>query len=160
MVTVLSALTKLTYLEISFENLGAIRLAPPPPPPPPPPLTRAVLPVLTVFKFQDANEYSENLLARIEVPHLESLSITYEYEPRVFDIRQVITHSLPLGPFLFAEILSLKRSTFVSYRSQVTKPHLWDRYAPFPHYFPVLPNSTSGATGPFLSTTRIQIRRT
>jgi F-box-like len=100
MVTVLSALTKLTYLEISFENLGAIRLAPPPPPP----LTRAVLPVLTVFKFQDANEYSENLLARIAVPRLESLSITYEYEPRVFDIRQVIIHSLPLGPFLFAEV--------------------------------------------------------
>ncbi|KAH9956562.1 hypothetical protein BGW80DRAFT_251520 [Lactifluus volemus] len=63
MVTVLSALIKLTYFEIGFKQLetGQIRLAPPPPP------TRALLPSLRVFKFRDegVKEYSEDLLARM-----------------------------------------------------------------------------------------------
>ncbi|KAH9972656.1 hypothetical protein BGW80DRAFT_362873 [Lactifluus volemus] len=98
MVTVLSTLTKLTCLDIGFKQPGEIRLAPP--------LTRAVLPSLTLLKFHDhgVNEYSEDLLARIDVPQLETLSIMYEYEPHAFDIPQAITHSLRLGPFHRAEV--------------------------------------------------------
>ncbi|KAH9971519.1 hypothetical protein BGW80DRAFT_443331 [Lactifluus volemus] len=97
MVTVLSALTKLTCLYIWFDHpYEEIQLAPSP--------TRAVLPALTEFKFHGVNEYSEDLLARIAVPQLETLSVMYEHEPHVFDISQVISHSLPLGPFHHAEV--------------------------------------------------------
>jgi hypothetical protein len=102
MVTVLSALTKLKCLEIGFKQPGEIRLAPPPPPP----LTRSVLQSLTVLRFYDhgVKKYSEDLLSRIDVPHLETLSMVYEYDPHVFDILQLISHSLRLGPFHRAEV--------------------------------------------------------
>jgi hypothetical protein len=113
MVTVLSALTKLTYLEIGFQRPEEILLAPSP--------TRAVLPALTEFKFVGVNEYSEDLLARIDVPQLETLSIMYEYEPHAFDIPQVISHSLPLGPFHRAEVtFSTLRVGIGLYQSEET----------------------------------------
>ncbi|KAH9971480.1 hypothetical protein BGW80DRAFT_1460449 [Lactifluus volemus] len=130
MVTVLSALTKLTCLEIGFkpERPREIRLAPP--------LTRALLPALTEFKFRGVNEYSEDILARINVPQLESLSVMYEHEPHVFDIPQLISHSLPLGPFHRAEVtFSTLRIGIGLYQSEETYSHKklklgFDHYAP------------------------------
>ncbi|KAH9972658.1 hypothetical protein BGW80DRAFT_362902 [Lactifluus volemus] len=152
MVTVLSALTKLKCLEIGFKQPGEIRLAPPPPPP----LTRSVLQSLTVLRFYDhgVKKYSEDLLSRIDVPHLETLSMVYEYDPHVFDIPQLISHSLRLGPFHRAEILPRRSSCASSSTRQVTKPHIWHRYAPCPLYFPVLQSSTSGATDPLRGWTK------
>ncbi|KAH9971487.1 hypothetical protein BGW80DRAFT_1460453 [Lactifluus volemus] len=101
MVTVLSALTKLTCLYIWFDRpFEEIRLAPPP--------TRAVLPALTEFKFRGVYKYSEDLLARIDVPQLETLSIMYEYKPHAFDISQAISHSLPSDPSISEETYSPK----------------------------------------------------
>ncbi|KAH9956551.1 hypothetical protein BGW80DRAFT_251389 [Lactifluus volemus] len=112
MVTVLSTLTvltKLTYLEIWFEKLGAIRLAPLPL------LTGAVLPILTVLKFQGSNEYSENLLAQIEVPHLKlSRSRTSMNRACLTSDKSSLTHScsgraLPLcreGADFFSKMLN------------------------------------------------------
>ncbi|KAH9971526.1 hypothetical protein BGW80DRAFT_443498 [Lactifluus volemus] len=127
MVTVLSALTKLRCLEIDFEpeQPGKVRLAPPP--------TRAVLPALTEFKFRGVYEYSEDLLARIDVPQLETLSVTYEHEPHVFDIPQVISHSLPLGTFHRAEVMfSTLRVGIGLYQSYSHKTLELD----FDHYSP------------------------
>ncbi|KAH9952356.1 hypothetical protein BGW80DRAFT_1470260 [Lactifluus volemus] len=130
MVTVLSALTKLRCLEIGFEpeQPGEIRLAPP--------ATPAVLPALTEFKFHGVNKYSEDLLARIDVPQLKTLWVMYEHEPHVFDIPRVISHSLPLGPFHRAEVtFSSLRIGIGLYQSEETYSHKtlklgFDQYAP------------------------------
>jgi F-box-like len=98
MATALSGLTKLTCLEIWFEEAGEIRLAPP--------STRAVLPALTVFKFCGFNQYLKDLLSRIDLPQLETLSIIYrEDERNPVDISQDIPDSLPLAPFHRAEVI-------------------------------------------------------
>jgi F-box-like len=129
-VTVLSALAKLTWFEIGFERPDSdlIRLVPPP--------TCAVLPALTVFIFCGVNEYSEDLLARIDIPQLETLSIMYKNVSHVFDIPQVISHSLPLGPFHRAEVIfSVLRVGIRLYQSE-------EAYSPkmlelgFNHYVP------------------------
>ncbi|KAH9971511.1 hypothetical protein BGW80DRAFT_1253255 [Lactifluus volemus] len=113
MVTVLSALTKLTCLYIWFDHpYEEIRLAPPP--------TRAVLPALTEFKFRGVYKYLEDLLARIDVPQLETLSIMYEYKPHAFDISQAISHSLLLGPFHRAEVTFSSFSIIGLYQSEET----------------------------------------
>ncbi|KAH9969408.1 hypothetical protein BGW80DRAFT_632471 [Lactifluus volemus] len=96
MVTALSALPRLTDLSIRFEPPGTIRHPPPP--------TRAVLPALEVFQSSGPNSDSENFLARIEVPQLETLMVVYDHQP-IFDIQQVITLSLALGPFHYAKLL-------------------------------------------------------
>ena len=71
MVTCLSVLTRLRRLRIKFESprIRPDRRHPPPP-------TRTLLPVLTGFKFKGVSEYSEDLVARIDAPRLNSLSIT------------------------------------------------------------------------------------
>jgi F-box-like len=89
MATGLSALTRLTHLNIELGQSGTIGR--------PPPLTRALLPALTQFEFRGANEYLEDFLAQIDTPQLEDLRIVFDQH--VFDIRQVISHSRTLGPF-------------------------------------------------------------
>ena len=44
----------------------------------PPPPTRTVLPALTYFQFRGDSDYFENLVARIEAPLLETISISYK----------------------------------------------------------------------------------
>jgi hypothetical protein len=85
MVTGLSALTRPTHLRVDFvfEEIFAYL--------PPPPLTRALLPALTEFEFRGANAYWEDLLARIDVPQLESLTIIFTQ--RALDIRPTISRS-------------------------------------------------------------------
>ncbi|KAH9963388.1 hypothetical protein BGW80DRAFT_853066 [Lactifluus volemus] len=94
MATGLSALTRLTHLNIEFEQSGTIRRQPP--------LTRALLPALlpalTQFEFRGTNEHLEDLLAQIDAPQLEDLRIVFDQH--ISDIRQVISHSRrTLGPF-------------------------------------------------------------
>jgi hypothetical protein len=50
-----------------------------------PPLTRAVLPALNRFRFKGVSEYLEDLVARIDAPLLDSISITF-FHQLIFDI--------------------------------------------------------------------------
>jgi len=73
MVTILSALTKLKSLHLSFETLefwahGASRR--------PPALPRVVLPALTNFDFSGNSEYLEDIVSRIDAP-LDCIDMTF-----------------------------------------------------------------------------------
>ncbi|KAH9970215.1 hypothetical protein BGW80DRAFT_1332673, partial [Lactifluus volemus] len=98
MATGLSALTKLTYLHIELHYLDISETTRLPPLP-----TRAVLPALAEFTFLSIDEYSEELLAQIDAPQLETLTITFLAQT-TSDIRQVIYHAWTLGAFNRAEV--------------------------------------------------------
>jgi hypothetical protein len=85
MAACLSTLTQLETLLIKFES--------PSPHPkrrsrPPPPLTRTFLSALTRFEFRGVSEWLEVLAARIEVPLLHLVVITF-FNQLVFDIPQI-----------------------------------------------------------------------
>ena len=85
MVTALSALTRLEVLRIGFESPRShpdrkVRRLPP--------RTRTVLPVLTQLWFNGASEYLEDLVARIDVPRLDKLKITF-FHQLIFDCPQL-----------------------------------------------------------------------
>jgi hypothetical protein len=108
MITGLSALTKLTHLTIQFER----PMASPPWPNRttgrPSSLTRAILPSLTMFQFEGASTYLDDLLARINAPQLETLKIEIFHFHRsgdVIDTQQIIHHSRTLGSFNRAELM-------------------------------------------------------
>ena len=74
MATSLSVLTRLEILELFFESPQScpdqeIRRPPPP--------TRSILPTLTSFWFKGVHEYLEELVAQIDAPRLDDLSITF-----------------------------------------------------------------------------------
>ena len=74
MVTALSTLTSLGTLRLLFQSPQAFpdmasRRSPPP--------TCFVLPTLTIFTFNGASEYFDDLIARIEAPRLLSLNIRF-----------------------------------------------------------------------------------
>ena len=77
MVTVLSTLTSLSYLWLSFQSP---RSCPDPASRRPPPLTRYVLPGFKLLRFRGVSEYLEDLVACIEAPHLYVLDITFFYD--------------------------------------------------------------------------------
>ena len=89
-VTALSTLTSLDYLELGFRS---------PPSFPdrasrcPPPSTRSILPVLTTFVFGGVSggvsEYLEDLVAGINAPKLDRLGINF-FNDTVFDTPQLI----------------------------------------------------------------------
>ena len=54
----------------------------------PPPVTRIILPALAYFVFRGASEYLEDLVGRIDGPHLNYISIT-TYSPIVFQAAQL-----------------------------------------------------------------------
>jgi hypothetical protein len=116
MATGLSALTRLTHLNIQFGQSGTIRRPPPLAP------TRALLPALTQFEFCGANEYLEDLLNRIDTPQLEDLTAIF-YQ-KVFDIRQVVSHSRTLGPFDRADVTFTLYSVVIQFsHSEGTGPY-------------------------------------
>ena len=86
MVTALSTLTSLEYLSLRFESPlsrpdWASR--------PPPPMTRSALPALTSFWFKGVGEYLDDIVARIDAPHLNRLEIIF-FNQIVFDAPQFI----------------------------------------------------------------------
>jgi hypothetical protein len=87
MATSLSALTNLEFLRLQFRY-------PRPRPaldsqhPLPPPLTRSILPGLTMIIFKGASEYLEEILARIDVPRLNELYITF-FNQIIFELPQL-----------------------------------------------------------------------
>ena len=83
-VTALSALTSLQFLDLGFRSPRshpdqASRL--------PPPSTRTVLPALTEIWFKGVCEYLDDLVARIDAPQLNSLHMTF-FNDIVFDAPQ------------------------------------------------------------------------
>jgi hypothetical protein len=86
MATCLSMLPKLNCVRIIFQSqrsFPSLRNRCPPP------AARVVLPALIVFEFKGLSEYSEDLMARINAPHLNHLSLEYFYQP-ILDIPQVL----------------------------------------------------------------------
>ena len=75
MVTGLSVLTRLESLEIGFESTWSQHDRKTRSPP-----TRALLPVLTLMWFKGAIEYLEDLVARIDVPLLDKLTIIFPHQ--------------------------------------------------------------------------------
>ena len=85
MVTSLSVLTRLENLELSFQsprsrpNRESGRPHPP---------TRTVLPSLTFLHFMGVSEYLEDLMARINAPQLDDLTIIF-FHQLIFDVPQL-----------------------------------------------------------------------
>lgn len=75
MVACLAALPRLKFLSIASQcapiHLDQI---------PPPPVTRILLPALTSFEFQGANQYLEDLVSRIDSPRLSQIDLTYLHQ--------------------------------------------------------------------------------
>jgi hypothetical protein len=84
MVTALTVLTRLESLQIGFESPRSRpdqRTRPTPP-------TRTLLPVLTLLWFKGVSEYLEDLMARVDAPLLDNLTITFFHE-LIFDYPQL-----------------------------------------------------------------------
>ncbi|KAH9168943.1 hypothetical protein EDB89DRAFT_1555705 [Lactarius sanguifluus] len=77
----LAVLPKLAYLSIGFQSSTFRTILADPPPE-----TRAVLPSFTSFIFEGKSTYLEVIMARIDSPQLDSISITYTDQ---FDFRSI-----------------------------------------------------------------------
>jgi hypothetical protein len=105
MATSLSALTRLKYFSIVFQRWD---IHPPQGTPHPPPQTRAVLPSLTGFRFEGVSEYLDDLVALIDAPHLQSVSIEFFVDRPNFQIGQLprfLSHAGMLRSFGHAKVL-------------------------------------------------------
>jgi len=96
MVVALAAMPRLKYFVIEFQlaTLHPDRICPPP-------VTRIVLPALINFQFQGAIEYLEDLVAQIDSPQLDQISIVYLnqlVDLRVAQLRKFVDRSV--GPKL------------------------------------------------------------
>ena len=79
MANCLSALTHLETLSLTFGSpYSPLRR-------PSPPVTRSILPDLTQFRLQGASEYLDDLVARIEAPRPNHLSITFPIDHMNFN---------------------------------------------------------------------------
>ena len=83
MVACLSVMTRLKRLDIGFESLQI-----PPRQERLPPRTRTCLPVLSKLRFIGVDEYLEALVARIDAPSLDKLTITF-FHQLMFDTPQL-----------------------------------------------------------------------
>ena len=86
MVAALSMLTSLRFLELVFQSPLS---RPDWESRPPPPSTRSVLPVLTYFSFKGVSEYLDDIVARIDVPRINELSMSF-FNQIEFDTPQFI----------------------------------------------------------------------
>src|SRR6266851_5169352 len=103
-VACLSSLTRLESLGLEFQSPRSrpsrtSRLRPP--------LTRTILPTLTHIRFKGVTEYLEDLVARIDVPLLAEIWITF-FNQLVFDILQ-----LPKLVFRTKELTAFNRANVV-----------------------------------------------
>jgi hypothetical protein len=55
----------------------------------PPPVTRSILPSLTEFRFKGVSEYLEDFVARVDVPRLSSLRVTF-FNQLIFDTPELV----------------------------------------------------------------------
>jgi hypothetical protein len=85
MVGCLSVLTRLQYLDITFESPQS---RPDQKSRHPPPRTRAFLPVLAELWFKGVSEYLEDLVAQIDTPLLDKLKITF-FNQLIFETPQL-----------------------------------------------------------------------
>ena len=65
-----------------------------------PPVTRTVLPSLTYFYFKGASEYLEDLVSRIDAPHLDQIDISY--------LNQLVDFQVPQLPMFIDRSVSSK----------------------------------------------------
>ena len=77
MVVILSTLTSLESFQLVFQFPGSLLH---PASRRPPPLTRLVIPALTLFIFDGANEYFDDLVAHIDAPRLDDLFICFFHQ--------------------------------------------------------------------------------
>ncbi|KAF8494671.1 hypothetical protein F5888DRAFT_1715954 [Russula emetica] len=121
MATSLSALTSLEYLRLHFRYprprpaLGSRRL-------PPPPLAHSILPSLTVILFKGTSEYLEEILARIDVPRLNELRLTF-FNQIIFDTPQLfqfISRRPTLRALEKGHIAFNSKAIIVEFRSQTS----------------------------------------
>jgi hypothetical protein len=105
MITALSSLTSLKFLQLGFQSprscpdWASRRLLPP---------TRFVLPVLEDFEFKGVSEYLDDLMAHIYAPTLNELSITF-FNDILFDTPQLIQFISRTPMF---NVLNIARVTF------------------------------------------------
>ena len=115
MVTCLSTLTSLETLQLEFESPQSCpdlenQRSPPP--------TRSILPALTIFSFKGVNEYSEDLVSRIDAPRLYRLSTTFfnDIEFNTPELNQFISRTPTLGACDEARLIFHSREAVVRLR--------------------------------------------
>ena len=120
MVTILSTLTSLSFLWLGFQSPRSF----------PDPAsrrlfssTRSVLHSFTHFRFEGVSKYLEDLVARIDVPHLNTLHITF-FNDIVFDTPQLarfISHTPMWKALKNAYIVLSDRAARVEFSSSTTR---------------------------------------
>ena len=118
-VNCLSTLTSLDTLQLGFESPQS---CPDPEARRSPLLTRTVLPALKYFRFKGVNEYLEELVARIDAPRFDQLSITFFHDIE-FDTPELI-HFLSRSPSFKApneaHVVFGSHVTWVKFQSQAS----------------------------------------
>ena len=114
MVRCLSTLTSLEDLCIGFQSplSRPVRESRRPHPP-----TRSALPTLTYFRFEGVSEYLDDLVARIDVPLLDRLDITF-FHQLIFDtprLVQFFARTPNVQPPVDARILFLNRKVIITF---------------------------------------------
>ena len=112
MVTCLSMLTSLEELKLQFHSPQS---SPDQESRRPPPATHPVLPALTTFSFKGANEYLEELVARIDTPRLDRLLTTFfnNIDFNTPELNQFISRTPTLGAYDEARLIFYRREAQV-----------------------------------------------
>ena len=111
-VTCLSALTSLKFLQLEFQSPQSCPDLESQPPFLP---TRFVLPSLTMFWFKGVNEYLEEFLARIDAPQVNQLAITFfnDIDFNTPELIQFISRTPKLGVYDEASLIFDGRQALV-----------------------------------------------
>ena len=119
MATCLSMLTSLESLQLELESRSSCRSSPDQESQHSPSPIRFILPALLSFSFGGVNEYSEDLLSRIDTPRLYQLSITFFWEIRfdTTELNQFISRTPIFGPYDEARLMVEKCSGLIRLQS-------------------------------------------
>jgi hypothetical protein len=115
MVTCLSVLTRLELFAIEFDSPQSR-----PDRRRPPPQTRTLLPILGSLRFRGVSEYLEDLVARIDVPLLNYLRITF-FHQLIFDmpqLNQFISRTPKFSAHNNADVHFIYRQVSVKFRPE------------------------------------------